>query len=299
MFPIRPSNLNLFLLLVLLTSTSWAQAGSVAQDTLNRLDEMGRKQGYWRIQAPLAEKPGYTDGQLVEEGRYTNSKRTGVWKRYWPNGQVMSEITYHMGRPKGNYVIYYPSGKTEEQGSWDLDRNTGTFKRWHPNGKLAQDFVFNAYGVRDGEQKYYHENGQLAVSVQVNEGREEGTMKRYTADGKLLQVAEFDNGVIDPSRSRFIQPAPQADDVKADPKADPAPAVSTEETTNAVLFRENGYNTLYDKQLRISQQGEFRNGRLYDGRRYDYDKDGLLVRIQVFKGGRYAGDAVITEEDKR
>lgn len=124
-------------------------------------------------------------------------------------------------------------------------------------------------------------------------------MKRWTPDGKLLQVAEFDNGVIDPANSRFIQPAPKAEEVKADPKAEPAPPVTTEETTNAVLFRENGYNTLYDKQLRISQQGEFRDGRLYDGRRYDYDKDGLLVRIRVFKGGRYVGDAVIEEEDKR
>jgi antitoxin component YwqK of YwqJK toxin-antitoxin module len=299
MRPTRAFVLNSVLLLLLATSTSWAQAVPVGQDTINRIDELGRKQGYWRIQAPLADKPDYADGQVVEEGRYTNSKRTGVWRRYWPNGQVMSEITYQMGRPKGNYVTYYPNGKTEEQGTWDLDRNTGAFRRWHPNGKLAQDFVFNEYGVRDGEQKYYHENGQLAVSVHVREGREEGTMKRWTPDGKLLQVAEFDNGVIDPANSRFIQPAPKAEEVKADPKAEPAPPVTTEETTNAVLFRENGYNTLYDKQLRISQQGEFRDGRLYDGRRYDYDKDGLLVRIRVFKGGRYVGDAVIEEEDKR
>ena len=79
----------------------------------------------------------------------------------------------------------------------------------------------------------------------------------------------------------------------------PAPAVTAEETTNAVTFRENGYNTLYDRQLRISQQGEFKQGRLYDGRRYTYDKDGILQRIQVFKQGRYSGDAVITDEDRQ
>jgi antitoxin component YwqK of YwqJK toxin-antitoxin module len=38
--------------------------------------------------------------------------------------------------------------------------------------------------VRDGEQKYYHENGQLAVQVMnVEQGKEDGTLKRYTADG--------------------------------------------------------------------------------------------------------------------
>jgi len=271
----------------------------MAQDTLNRVDEMGRKQGFWKVTAPSADKPGYSDGQLIEEGRYTNSKRIGLWKRYWPNGKVMSEITYQMGRPRGAYKTYYPNGRTEEQGNWDLDRNTGRFQRYHPNGQLAQDFVFTSDGVRDGEQKYYHENGQLAVQVTVEQGKEDGTLKRYTPDGQLQQVAEFNDGVINAANSRYLKPAPKAEEVKVDPKAAPAPAVTAEETTNAVTFRENGYNTLYDRQLRISQQGEFKQGRLYDGRRYSYDKDGILQRIQVFKQGRYSGDAVITEEDRQ
>lgn len=54
---------------------------------------------------------------------------------------------------------------------------------------------------------------------------------------------------------------------------------------------------LYNRQLKISQQGEFRKGRLSDGKRYTYDSDGILTRIQVFKGGRYAGDAMITDDD--
>lgn len=277
---------------------TWAQA-STDQDTLNRVDDMGRKHGYWRFVAPSTEKAGYPDGALVEEGRYNGGKRVGLWRRYWPNGKVMSEITYQMGRPKGAYTTYYPSGRLEEQGTWDLDRNTGKFQRWHPNGQLAQDFVFNAYGVRDGEQKYFYENGKLAVQVNVEEGKEDGTLKRYTADGQLQQVAEFNDGVVNPANSRYIRSVPKADDVKADPKAAPAPAVTPAETTNAVAFRENGFNTLYDRQLRISQQGEFVNGRLYDGKRYIYDANGILTRIQVYKGGRYAGDAVITDEDRK
>ncbi len=296
----RHSLLFSFGLLVLLAvPSSFAQASVTVQDTLNQVDETGRKQGYWRIVAPKAEKPDYEDGQLIEEGRYTNSKRVGMWRRFWPNGQVMSEITYQMGRPKGEYKTFYPNGKVEEQGTWDLDRNTGTFKRWHPNGKLAQDFVFNGFGVRDGEQKYYHENGQLEVLVNVEQGREDGTLKRYTADGQLQQVAQFNNGVIDAANSKYLKPVPKADDVQVDPKAEPAPAVAATERTNAVVFRENGYNTLYDKQLRITQQGEFANGRLFEGKRYTYDANGILTRIQVYKGGRYAGDAVITDEDRQ
>lgn len=295
----RPTLLTLVTCVTLSIQCSFAQAGTSAQDTLNRTDEMGRKQGFWKVTAPNADKPGYTDGQLIEEGRYTNSKRIGLWKRYWPNGKVMSEVTYQMGRPRGEYKTFYPTGKVEEQGSWDLDRNTGKFQRWHPNGQLAQDFTFTPDGVRDGEQKYYHENGQLAVQVNVDHGKEDGTLKRYTADGQLQQVAEFNDGVIDAANSRYIRPVPKADEVKVDPKAEPAPVVTPEESTNAVTFRENGYNTLYDRQLRISQQGEFKLGRLWDGKRYSYDRNGILQRIQIFKKGRYAGDAVITDEDRQ
>lgn len=290
---------TLGLVLTMAVQCSYAQAGTFDADTLNVLDATGKKQGFWKVTAPSADKPGYADGALIEEGRYKNSRRMGTWRRYWPNGNLMSEISYEMGRPRGEYKTYYPSGKVEENGSWDLDRNTGKFQRYHPNGKLAQDFVFNESGVRDGEQKYYHENGQLAVSVSVVEGKEDGTLKRYTPGGELQQVAVFDDGDLNEAKSKYIKHVPKAEEVAVDVKAPIAPVVTKEETTNAITFRENGYNTLYDRQLRISQQGDFRQGRLSDGKRYSYDSNGILVRIQVFKGGRYAGDAVITDEDKQ
>ncbi len=287
-----------FLLLLSLGQAARAQANRGQVDTLNVLDEMGRKQGWWRITAPKEDKPGYTDGQLIEEGRYNNSKRTGLWKRYWPSGKLMSEINYRMGRPTGEYTTYYPDGKTEEKGTWDLDRNTGIFKRWHPNGQLAQDFLFNDYGVRNGVQKYYHENGQLEVEVNIKEGKEDGTLKRYYANGDLQQVAEFNGGVINASNSKYIKPVHKVEAPKPDATAKPAPERKAEEVTNAVAFRENGFNTLYDRQLRLSQQGEFKSGKLWNGKYYRYNGAGELYRIEVYQDGRFAGTAVITEEDK-
>ena len=272
-----------------------------ALDTLNQLDAEGKKQGHWRITAPLATKPGYTDGQLIEEGRYASNKRTGTWHRYWPNGKLMSEITYDMGRPRGDYKTWYQNGQVEEEGNWDLDRNTGNFKRYHPNGAPQQDFVFNDYGVRDGMQKYYHENGQLAVAVNIEEGKEEGTLKRYYANGDLQQVATFNDGVVNASNNKFLRPVtkPATDLPKAEP-AKAAPAVSATENVNpADRFNDNGFNTLYDQQKRVSQVGEFRSGQLWNGKRYRYDKDGSLVRVEVYDDGRYIGDTPISAEDKQ
>lgn len=297
---LRPFALVMCFLALLAGSSSLAQASEDLPDSLNRTDEMGRRQGYWQLVAPQSGKPGYVDGQVVEEGAYANGKRAGVWKRYWPSGKLMSEITYRSGRPKGPYTIYYPTGQTEEKGTWDLDRNTGRFERWHTNGQPAQEFVFNEFGQRDGVQRYYHENGQLAVEVTVVKGQEEGTLKRYHANGELHQVAEFNGGVINEANSRYIKPVKQP--VKPAPSTEverPAPKVTEEESTNAVMFRANGFNTLYDKQLRLSQTGEFRNGQLWNGKRYRYDTSGTLTRIEIYREGRYMGDGVIGDEDRQ
>lgn len=271
----------------------------ISQDTLNRVDATGKKQGYWRITANPTKYPGYKTGQLIEEGAYANNRRMGVWKRYWPNGKVKSEIRYKMGQPRGEYKTYYPNGKVEENGSWDLDRNVGAYKRYHTNGKLAQEFVFNPYGIRDGKQKYFHENGQLAVEVEINQGKEDGTLKRYYANGDLHQVAEFNGGVINSANSRYLKPVKRVEASKTATDAKPAPVVSaTEKTNEAIRFKTNGYNTLYDKELRISQSGEFRNGRLFNGKRYRYDQKGELAKIEIYVEGRYAGLGVISDEDK-
>lgn len=283
------------LTLLLVANGASAQVGTAVPDTLNKLDEAGRKQGWWKVVGPVKDKPDYTAGKLYEEGRYADNRRVGVWKRYWPNGKVMSQINYVMGLPKGPYTTYYPDGTTEEQGTWDLDRNTGGFKRWHANGKLSQEFLFDNYGTRDGEQKYYHENGQLEVDVHIKQGREEGTLKRYFPNGELAEVAEFHDGVA--SSSKSFQPKSKMPVILA-ADAKPAPDKTPDETPNATAFQVNGMNTLYDMQHRLAQQGEYRNGRLWNGKVYKYDRNGILFRVEAYVDGRYAGNAVLTEDDK-
>lgn len=276
-----------------------AHALSSHQERTNQVDANGKKQGYWKITAKAGSHPGYKLGVLVEEGTYSNNRRSGVWKRYWPNGKVKSEINYERGIPKGPYKTYYPSGKVEELGAWDLDRNTGDFKRYHPNGKLAQDFKFNEYGLRDGKQKYYHENGTLAVEVDIKEGKEDGTLKRFYANGDVQEISEFNGGVINAANSKYLKPVKKETAAKPAPSAKPAPAVSSEEKTNdAIRFKPNGYNTLYDRQLRLSQSGEYRNGKLFNGKRYKYATNGELDKIEIFVQGRFAGYGVITEGEK-
>lgn len=285
------------LVLGLVAQSSWAQAGTGA-DTLNRTDDLGRKQGWWQLEAPMPDKPRYAPGQLVEEGRYLDNKRIGTWLRYWPNGRTQSQITYVLGRPKGAYKTWFEDGSPEEEGAWDLDRNVGNFKRWHPNGKLAQEFSFDLNGLRNGDQRYYRENGNLEAEVTVLEGREQGTLKRYYANGELEETVNFNLGEVD--AASLVTHEPKGKEVKLPTPADAvaAPARKSSEATNNTIFKAEGWNTLYDMQHRLAQQGEYRNGVLWNGKVYKYDKNGLLTGVDIYAKGKYAGKGVLTEDDR-
>ena len=58
-----------------------AEANANAADTLHQLDTDGKKQGWWQVEGPLPDRPDYTAGQLFEEGRYTDNRRIGTWRR--------------------------------------------------------------------------------------------------------------------------------------------------------------------------------------------------------------------------
>ena len=59
----------------------------------------------------------------------------------------------------------------------------------------------------------------------------------------------------------------------------------------------DGYHKTYDDNKNLLMDGEFKEGRLYNGRLYVYDDFGLLDHIEVFKEGIFAGNGVIGAKD--
>jgi antitoxin component YwqK of YwqJK toxin-antitoxin module len=296
-----------FLLAIFLTFTFGLSCDAFSQpnggDTINFVDDAGKKQGYWIIFGTDKPTSGYAGDQKVEEGAYLSSRKTGPWKRYYPNDNLKSIINYVNNRPNGDYITYYETGKIEEEGNWTNNRNTGTFKRFHKNGNVAQDFVFNETGKRDGVQKYYHENGQLEVEVNIAQGKEEGQMRRFYANGDLKEEKFFNGGVLDQASVKTYEPKQPLAAVVEEPDVE---ARTTEVNTVDVVNPgskpvkglrgvPDGYNKLYNKNRAISQDGYFKNGKLLDGKWYRYDDNGILEAIEIYKNGKYIGDGVIED----
>ena len=292
------SRITILSLILLLTEMSYASNG----DVLNQVDDQGLKQGHWIIKGYMSEKPNFAANNTVEEGEYLNNKKEGVWKHYWPNGNKKSEIKYHYNRPQGPYKVFYNNGQLEEEGNWDRNKNIGEFRRFYDNGQPQQEFYFTDSGKRNGIQKYFHDNGQMELEVSIINGKESGVMKRYNPDGTMKQEMVLVNGVLkEGSIKNHIAKSNKPEVKHKEPTvevAENAPNTKTakDNPNSAYSFKPNGYNILYNENQQITQIGEFKNGRLWNGKWQRYNRDGILVRVEIYKSSRYIGTGVIEQE---
>jgi antitoxin component YwqK of YwqJK toxin-antitoxin module len=288
------------LLFVLICQSALAQ--STNSDTLNQVDaSTGLKQGYWIVLNNIKKLPDYPAEAKVEEGKFADNKKIGVWKMYFPNGTTKSEITYTNNRPSGYAKMYYENGKVQEEGNWENNRWVGDYKSYYENGQAFYDFKYTATGKREGEQKYYYENGQVMMKGVMHDGKEAGVWEEHYENGDLRAKKAFNEGALDAENTEVYAPKqplpPKKEEVSKEP---PKIADVSKEKTNGAYkpFDGNGYAKLFLPGARLSKDGEFKNFRLMDGKDYIYNTDGILERIAVYKAGKYVGDAPIEDKDK-
>lgn len=265
-------------------------------DTLNQKDGDNMKQGYWIISGEMRKDTAYAASSIIEKGSYENSRKIGLWKRYYPNGNVQSIINYVNGRPKGEYQIYYKNGQVEEQGDWQRNKNTGDFKRFYKNGEPMQQFTFSDNGKRNGEQFYYYSNGQVEVSVNMVDGKEDGSLKRYYSNGELKSEMKVALGVAD--KATYVEYKAKKEVVKVEniPVVEVKEAKVEKAKPNIGSVDPEGYNKLYTRSLLLKWDGYYHHGRPWNGKKFIYDQNGLLIRIEMYKNGLYIGNGVIEEE---
>ena len=135
---------------------------------------------------------------------------------------------------------------------------------YYPNGQI--EFEYNSVnGKPVGETTRYYENGDVKELIVYDEY---GKLKSSEQKEMVTRVVTIEN----PNASKERAPKPKNPDTKG------------------VAFLPNGYNKVYNSNDEIWQDGEFKAGVLFDGRLYEYDSDGILLRVKVFKEGVYHSD---------
>ena len=225
----------------------------------------------------------------MEEGNYVNGRKEGTWIKYFANGETQLKGNYNNNRPEGAFTRYYPNGQIAEQGDFRANGYKGMLLRYHENGQLAYKANFNNQGQESGKVCYYHPNGKLALSYTVKNGVAQGQVARYHSNGQLQS-----SFVVAPDgQISVLQKAPnqaQQAAAKPPPTVNVYPPRLVNPKTKGLRFVPNGYNKVYNDNDEIWMDGEFKNGQLFDGKVYDYDKDGILQKVRIYKLGKYHSD---------
>ncbi len=266
--------------------------GSLQSDETktNQKDKNGLKQGFWIYYGKDRPEAGIPENGKIEEGPYEDDRREGMWTKYHNDGLTPRiKGSYVNNRPQGTYMKIHPNGKVKEIGTFERNSYRDSLKRFHENGILEYAAKYNENGQEQGVVKYYYPNGQVEFEYKSENGKPVGKATRYYENGDVKELIEYDveGRVISSIEKEMVKATVSVKDPGA--SKEKAPHVVRPRTKGA-KFQLNGYNKCYNNNDEIWQDGEFRNGELWDGKVYEYDRDGILLKVKVFKQGVYHSD---------
>ncbi|MBM3412435.1 MAG: hypothetical protein FJY19_03525 [Bacteroidetes bacterium] len=127
-------------------------------DTLNRVDQLDRKQGPWVESVP--EQRG--ERGYEEEGYYENDQRERIWKRFSLEGVKIAEENYRWGKLHGNQRYYSYNGGLIREEQWRAMDPTiafdtvGVYDLKDPDKRVGEVIVKNeGLSFRHGKMVHY------------------------------------------------------------------------------------------------------------------------------------------------
>lgn len=283
--------IKLYIILIssLLCFSTIAQGILYNGDSIN-VKTLNKREGKWVVFGKNQKSTKFKAEQVVETGSYKSNRKEGLWVKFYPNGNKKSEIFYKRGRPNGIFKLYYQNGNLEEEGEWTNRLYNGSFKRYYEDGTLEQEKTFDSNGKAKGKVVYYYPNGKKELEFSSSNGKETGEATRYYPNGDVKEVITFDSGDALEFNNKKMVNAPVK--VKSTVKQKNSPTAQGE-VNEAHKDIKDGYAKRFNENKDILMDGEFKKGKLWNGKWYKYDENGLLLKIEIYKDGKYIGDGVI------
>jgi antitoxin component YwqK of YwqJK toxin-antitoxin module len=256
----------------------------------NKKDVHGKRTGKWVYTGADKPQSGIANTGKVEEGVYVDGRKEGIWTKYHKDGKTPKlKGNYSNNRPEGSFTRFYPNGHIMEQGSFGKNGYKGNLVRYFESGLPSYKAVYNNEGKETGKVQYFHENGKIALEYSMKNGTLIGKVNRYNTQGNLIESFEIAASGTILNLKNFSNPPKPTTQVSNISKVIYPPVIA-HPRMKGLKFITNGYNKVYNDNDEIWMEGEFKNGQLWDGKVYDYDADGILQKVRIFKVGRYHSD---------
>lgn len=266
-------------------------AGNDQGEPLNQKVD-GKKQGKWIYFGKDKPELGYPAEGKVEEGNYKDDRKEGTWIKYHNDGKTPKlKGEYYNNRPAGAYEKIGANGVVTERGTFNKGKYTGKLERFYEDGSVKYVGNHNENGVEEGKIVHYYPNGQEEFVYEAVDGNPTGQAIRYYENGNIKEIITFgaDGTPIDKEYREPVDPITPVNNPDFQNTERP-PSIGTQPRTGGTPFKPNGYNKVFNDNDEIWQDGDFKNGRLFEGKVYVYDDDGILLKVRVFKNGFYHSD---------
>lgn len=299
--------ISIFTFLFLLTNSGWSAKVNEA-DTLNKLDAHGKRTGYWVVDE-ANDATSLESKFKRKEGRYIKGRKFGAWICYYPDGKTPRLIGEYLdNRPGGAYFRFDKKGELVQAStvqrkitqSQNLEVNNGLFacRMMFHNHEMVAGQVFFAKRAFHVPYSY-----QFWVEESLNQNQSKNAVVNFAwLSQNYPQLYSTYLNVRTPRKVNVENPEIQNVVSKiekiqdSNPSNNPrntvmnAPFIHAPRVAKGVVFQPNGFNKLYTVSDEIWIDGQFKNGQLKDGKVFVYDRDGVLLKVRIFKDGLYVSD---------
>lgn len=124
---------------------------------------------------------------LEYEIPFIDSKREGVAKWYYVNGNIKQEVPYIQDQILGKK--YYENGKIEAEIPYSHDKRDGIAKRYDEDGNIVQEVSFSN-DRKTGMAKWYYPNGSTLIEI-FYENDKITNIKLFYKNGSLAIKADL------------------------------------------------------------------------------------------------------------
>jgi len=132
-------------------------------------------------------------GILTDEGILKNGKRHGPWKTYEPNRGFLESISYFTeGEQMGPVLKFDSRGTIVEEASYLDGQFHGKTIKYRYGLKIAER-NYNM-GKPDGKQYDFYDNGKIMQIAEYKDGVQDGLFEYYTFEGEKQMSYQYKNG---------------------------------------------------------------------------------------------------------
>ncbi len=215
-----------------------------SQVTKNKIDSLGRKQGYWvklnkdtlkyegnfKDDIPVGEFRYFYPTKVVKSivqysenglmaktttyseagkkravGEYWDKKKHGLWTYYNDLGRVAIIEDYHNGVPEGEWITNYEDGKPLSIQHYTNGKLSGPFMKYYPDSLISIKGNYTN-GFMEGPIYYYYLDGKVMISGNFKQDLKEGLWMYFNEFGQADKRLTYSMGNLVKEEITIVTP---------------------------------------------------------------------------------------------